>query len=187
MDPLTLGLSAVGFGMQVFSGLSGAGHAKQAANIQKQIQQQEMAANDVRRQQFEMQNRRQTLEIFRNSQRARAQAMAVGVNQGAQFGSGVAGGQAQIYNQSLYNAQGVHQNAVLGGNLFAINNNISGYKQQLADVQGSMAEDQAWGQLGGSLMKNAGTIGNIGGALGNFKLDLSSVGFNPIRGVGSGY
>lgn len=182
MDPLTLGISAIGFGMQVFGAFGAAGDAKQAAQIQKQIQEQEKASNNVRREQFEMQYRRQTLEVFRNSQRARAQAAAVGVNQGAQLGSGVAGGQAQIYNQGLYNAVGLHQNAALGSRLFGINDAISGYKQQLADVQGSMASNQAWQQLGGSLIGNAGTIGNISGALGNFKLNLTSVGFNPIKG-----
>lgn len=182
MDPLTLGIGAIGVGLQLAGGIGGVSAAHQAAGIQQKITGLETQANDQRRQAMELSARRQQLEIFRNTQRARASGLNASVNQGAQFGSGKAGGQAQATDQGLFNIAGVNQNLGIGRNLFSINNDISQQKMQLSAVQGDMATYQGLSNLGGAITKGAGTISNIAG---NFQggVDLSGIGFNPIKGV----
>src|SRR5258706_2000925 len=114
MDPLTLGIGAIGLGLQIFGGAKQASDtsalAQKSYAINSQITGLEGQVNDQRRQAMELSARRQQLEIFRNTQRARAQGLAAATNQGAQFGSGLAGGQAQATDEGLFNIAGVNQN-----------------------------------------------------------------------------
>lgn len=176
MDPLTIGLQAVGLGMQLFGAFGASGDAKhvaelnqQAAGINKGIAADEQKINEQKRIQMEMSARRLQTETFRNAQRARAQAEAAAVNQGATLGSGLQGGLSQVTSDALFNVQGIESNLAIGENIFDINRSISGKKMQLADVQSqisttqaSQATNQSFMSLGGSLVNNAGTIGNIG-------------------------
>lgn len=188
MDPLTLGIAAVGLGLQAFGGFSAAGKAKEAYGIQSNISGLEGQVNQQRQTAMELSARRQSMEIFRNNQRARSMAVNNATNQGASYGnsSGLPGGLAQVQDQSMFNLSGVNQNLELGRNIFGLDDQISKQKLALSQVQSSMATDQAIGQLGGGITKNAGTIGNIGQyGYGQMSggLNLSGVGFNPIRGV----
>ena len=162
MDPLSIGLSVVGFGLQAFGGFGASEKASQAAAINKQIAADEQEINKQKEQQMNLEASRMQLQQFRNIQRLRAQATAAAVNQGAQFGSGLQGGLGQIQNQGLENSLGIRQNQQIASNIFGINDSISNKKMQLADVQSDMYEDQAWSSLGGALVKNAGTLSNIG-------------------------
>src|SRR5438045_747983 len=121
MDPLTLGIGAISLGMQLYGRFSGAGHASQFADLERQQAGLEQQINAQKKQQMELNGRRQLLEVYRNTQRLKAQGLAVGVSQGAQYGSGVAGGQAQISDQGAYNALGVNQNLQIGRNIFGLN------------------------------------------------------------------
>lgn len=185
MDPLTLGIGAVGLGLQVFGGFSAASAAKQAYGIQQNITGLEGQVNDQRRQAMELSARRQQLENFRNTQRVRAMGMNAAVNQGAQFGSGLQGGQAQATDQGNFNALGVSQNLQIGRNMFGLQDQISQQKLALSGVQSSQATDQAWAGLGGALTKNAGTISNISQGVGGFK--SNNFGFLMGGGSPSGY
>jgi hypothetical protein len=162
MDPLTIGLQAVGIGMQIFGAMGASSNAHKAADINKGIAGDEMQINAQKQIQMEMSARRQQMEIMRQAQQKGAQATAAATNQGAQFGSGLQGGLAQVQDQAGFNSQGVTGNLAIGENIFGINNDISNKKMQLSDVQSSQATDQAWASLGGSIVSNAGTIGNIG-------------------------
>lgn len=188
MDPLTLGIAAVGLGIQLAGGASAASKAHEAYGIQSNITGLEGQANDQRRTAMELSARRQGMEIFRNNQRARALAINNATNQGASYGnsSGLPGGLAQVADQSMFNLQGVNQNLELGRNIFGIDDQISKQKLALSGVQGSMATSQGIGQLGGSIASNAGTLGKIGqygyGQLGS--LGSSGKTFNNL---GSGF
>lgn len=162
MDPLSLGIAAAGIGMQAFGAISGAGHAKEAAEISKGIAGDEEKINAQKQTQMQLEGQRMQLQQFRNMQRLRSQATAAAVNQGAQFGSGLQGGLSQIQGEGLGNSRSINQNQEIGQNIFNINEDISSKKMQMADVQGDMATDQAWSSLGGAMVKNAGTIGNLG-------------------------
>lgn len=162
MDPLTIGLQAVGLGMQIFGAFGAASSASQAAGINRGIAADEQQINAQKQTQMEMSARRQQLEIMRQTQQAGARATAAATSQGAQFGSGIQGGLSQVADQGTFNLQGVSQNLEIGRNIFGINNDVSNKKMQLADVQSTQATDQSLLSLGGSLVSNAGTIGNIG-------------------------
>lgn len=161
MDPISAGLAVVGFGMQAYGAFSGANTAKQAAQVKQNIAAEEQKLNQQRRLQMELSARREQLQIYRNNQRLRAQATQAAVNQGASMGSGLQGGLAGVTAGSAFNLQGVTQNLEIGRNMFAINDRISGFKQQLASLEGDAAEAAGWASLGGSLMKNSGTIGQL--------------------------
>lgn len=180
MDPITIGLQVVGMGMQIFGGMSAADDAKREAELSKQISGFQQKQNEVRRQQMELSASRSQIENVRNMQRARAMATASAVNQGAQFGSGLQGGIAQINSAAGWQNLGIDQNLQLGNKMFDYQNQISGLQGQMADVKGQQAEDAAWASLGGSLMKSAGGIGNIAqtgwGAVKNFAIPSSNVG-----------
>lgn len=152
----------VGLGMSLFGGASAASDAKQAANIQSNIAGLEGGLEDQRHQAMELSAQRQSLEILRSNQRVRAQAQNTAVTQGAQFGSGIQGGEAQIQDQGLFNLAGVNQNLEIGEKMFGINQQITAQKQQLAQVQGQSATDQGIASLGGALIKAGPTIGSLG-------------------------
>jgi len=162
MDPLSLGISAVGIGLQAFGAFSASQDAAKAAEINKSIAGDEQKINEQKHVQMLLEASRMQLQQFRNIQRLRSQATASAVNQGAQYGSGLQGGLAQVSADGTFNLNGINQNLQIGNNIFDINNQISGKKMQLADVQSDMATDQAWSSLGGAMVKNAGTIGQLG-------------------------
>jgi hypothetical protein len=162
MDPLTIGLGIAGIGLQAYGAFSAAGHAKEAAAISKNIAGDEQRINDQKQQQMMLESSRLQLQQFRNIQRLRSQATAAAVNQGAQFGSGLQGGIAQVSDQGTTNLLGINQNREIGSNIYNINSDISAQKMKMADVQSQMATDQAWSSLGGAMVKNAGTIGDLG-------------------------
>lgn len=178
MDPLTLGIAAVGLGLQVFGGASAASKAHEAYGIQQKITGLEGQVNEQRRTAMELSARRQSMEIFRNNQRARSLAVNNATNQGASYGnsSGLPGGLAQVADQSMFNLQGVNQNLELGRNIFGLDGQISQQKLALTGVQGEMATDQGIAQLGSSITGSAGTLGKIG-QYGYGK--VSSMGVNP--------
>lgn len=162
MDPLTLGLMAGGIALQAFGAFGAADESKHQAELSKKVAADESAINDQKRTQMQLESQRMQLQQFRNMQRLRSQATAAAVNQGAQFGSGLQGGLAQISDQTGSNVLGINQNQAIGENIFNINKDISGLKMQMSDSQSAMATDQAWSSLGGAIVKNAGTIGQLG-------------------------
>ncbi len=171
MDPITLGIGAVGLGLKLFGSLSASSDANKISQVEQQKFGVEQQVNDQRQQAMNLSARRQQLEIFRNTQRARAQGLNAAVQQGAQFGSGFAGGQASTQSQGLFNSLGVSQNQQIGNNIFGLDSRISGLNSQEAGLKGQMATDQGWSSLGGSILSSAGTLGGIaksaGGAFGN--------------------
>ncbi len=168
MDPVSIltGItSLVGLGTSLFGGASSASDAKHAAAIQSNIAGLEGGLEDQRHTAMELAARRQSVETLRTNQRARATAINNATNQGAQFGSGLQGGLAQVEDEGLFNLSGISQNLEIGESMFGINKQITGQKQQLAQVQGKQATDQGLISLGGSIMKAGPTIGNIGGSV----------------------
>jgi hypothetical protein len=167
MDPLSLGLSVVGFGMQLFGGFSQADNARQQAAVSQDIAVQEQGINAQKQQQMQLQAQRAKLENFRNVQRAKSMGLATATSQGAEFGSGLQGGQAQATDAGVYNDLGINQNLQIGQNIFGYNSKISSDKQQLASLGGEAATDQGIASLGGALIKSGPTIGQLGKGLGS--------------------
>ena len=154
--------------MQIFGGFGASRNAKQAAYLSRQMAAEEMKLNNVKQQKMELEGRRMQLESIRNNQKTRALAEAAATNQGAQFGSGLQGGLGEIQSNTNTNMAGVEFGLQFGREMSSINNTISGYKQQLADVQAEQASNQGLMSLGGSLMKAGPLIGPLGQGFGNF-------------------
>lgn len=178
VDPLTAGLGIIGLGMQIFGGIEASKEANKQAQLSQQSYAAEQKVNDQRRQAMELSASRQQLENYRNVQRVRAAGLNAAVSQGAGLGSGIAGGQAQAIDQGLFNSLGISQNLQIGRNIFGLNDQISGYKSQISQSQSNQATDQGWASLGGAIVKNSGTIGNIASFGGAQIKDAFSL-FNP--------
>lgn len=180
MDPISIGLGVVGLGMQIFGGIKGSEVAHQQAQESRAIAGDEQKINEQKRQQMLLEANRRQMEIFRNQQRARAQATNAAVQQGAQFGSGLQGGLAQVDDMSFFNLQGINQNVQIGQNIFDQNADISSHKMKLADLGADAADAAGIASLGGALMKAGPTIGAFGKqAFGG------SGGFGSLMGGGS--
>lgn len=146
-------VQGVGLALSIFGGASAASHAKEAYGIQANITGLENQVEDQRHTAMQLAGRRQQMDILRNNQRARALSTQAAVTQGASLGSGYAGGQAQVQDQSLFNLAGVNQNMSIAENIFGFNKQISQQKLALSKVQSESATDQGISSLGGSLMK----------------------------------
>lgn len=190
MDPLSLGIGAVGLGLKIFGGFGAASAQSDAYRLQQQEAQQEMVIEQQKQQAFELQTRRSQMENFRNVQRARAQGLNSSVAQGANKGSGIQGGMAQAEDQGGVNNLGLTQNLGISRNIFAANQAINMDKIQIAGDMSTAATDQGWANLGGSIMGSAGTIGNIFGAAGSgiksMNLGQRMFGGGSPSGYGSG-
>lgn len=165
--------------MSLFGKMGASGDAERLSQLEKQQAGLEKQINAQKQNQMALNSRRSLLEIARNTQRMRAQAVQAGVSQGAQFGSGLQGGLAQIQAQGAYSSLGVNQNLEIGQKIFGLNDAISDVKMQMSDVRTSLADNQGWASLGGSIMSNAGTIGSLG------KSAFGGNNFNFMFGGGS--
>ena len=161
MDPISLAIGAVGLGMQIFGGMGQARASEEAARISADEAKQEQGINAQKQQAMELSGRRQQMEITRNAQRARAMAVQSATTQGAQFGSGLQGGLAEVTDQSLFNLVGVNSALETGRNINQYNNAITQDKYAMAKAQSSGAQDAGYASLGGALLKSGPIIGQI--------------------------
>ena len=178
MDMLKMGASgamaspfgAVGMGLGLASTIFGGVTAMQGAQKQYGISQQmvatEQQAEAQRKQMMELNARRQSMEVVRNQQRARSLALSNSTSQGAQFGSGVQGGYGQISGQSGTGLLGINQQLGAGENLFAINSQLMGLRQQYAAAGSQTYTGTAMagmGQaIGGAMRQYGQPLGYIG-------------------------
>lgn len=186
MDPISIGLGAVGLGLQIFGGMESAAISKQQAQQSMAIAADEQKINKQKQLQQQMESRRMQLQTSRNAQRQRAQGIAAAVNQGAAQGSGLQGALAQNTSENLFNLQGIHQAGQISEQIFGLNDSISGHKMQLAALGGEQAAAQGLASLGGSLIKIGPTVGAFGKDIfGGSSSSGSS--FNPFNTTGSLY
>lgn len=183
MDPISLAIGAVGLGMQIFGGLGQASDAKQAADISKDEARQEQGISDQKQQAMEIDARRRQLEQMRQGQQAQALATSRATSQGAQFGSGLQGGLAEVTDQTAFNVQGINQSLQIGRSIANLNRNISNDKYQMADVQSDEASNAGIKSLGGALMSAGPTIGKLSQGFGK----SNSFGFLMGGGSPTGY
>lgn len=166
-DPISIGLGAVGLGMSLFGASKQASNAKAQAAVSMEIAKKELAINAEKQKAMELNGRRQQMEIFRNTQRARAQSLQAATTQGASFGSGLQGGLAEIASQGLFNLFGVNRALDTGRTIAGYNDGISQDKIKLAQLGGEAADSQIFNTLGGALMKIGPTVGPMFGGFGS--------------------
>lgn len=167
MEPISAGVGIVGLGMQLYGGYQASQTAKEINQHEQQIFALEKQINAQRKNAMELSARRQSMEVYRNIQRMRSQGLASAVAQGAQFGSGFYGGQANTQSAGSWNLLGIGQNLEIGRNIFGLSDQITDQRAAISSLKGEMAEEQSWSSLGGALMQNAGTIGNVAGYAGS--------------------
>lgn len=162
MDPFSL-LGLVGAGLSFGGSLGsffGSNEAKKErerqAMLERQIQQK-------RKEAMELNARRMQTENLRNTQLQRSMAMTSATAQGAQFGTGLAGGLAQVSGQGNWNAQGIAQNLEIGRDIFGLNEQISDSKMSEYGAMSNVAMYQGLSSFGGSLFNASGKLGNIFG------------------------
>lgn len=165
---LGLGLSLFGLGSNIAGNQESAQEAARQAELSKEISSNEIAINRNKKDAFEIQNRRQQIENIRNTQRARALGLNAATNQGAQLGSGLAGGQAQAVAQGGANATNLSQNAIISNWISSYNDNISALNAQMSESKGRQAAAQGQASLGSSLMSGGRTFGNLLSGAGSF-------------------
>jgi hypothetical protein len=182
MEPISLAIGAIGLGMQIFGAFGQANNSREITQASEDESRQEQGINNAKNRQMHIEARRMQLENVRNNQRARALATNSAVSQGAQNGSGLAGGLAQINDQSLFNMQGVNQAEDIGNQILGFNNAISRDKARIASLQGSSATDAGIASLGGAVMKAGPIIGQLsqgfggGGTTGGMGMRLNGTG-----------
>lgn len=161
MDPISLSLSAIGFGMQLFGGMGQADVANQVSQISNDKAQHEMQINTLKQQQVRLEANRSQMQNIRNVQQARAMSLSSATNQGAQFGSGLQGGQSEITAQGAYNMVGVNSALQTSEGIYGNNQSITGDNARIATLQGQSATDQGISTIGGALLKAAPSIGSF--------------------------
>lgn len=167
MDPISLAIGAVGLGMQIFGGIGSSETSEKMSQVSADEAHQEQGINDQKQQAMELDARRQQLEIMRRGQQAQALAQSRATNQGAQFGSGLQGGLAEVTDQSAFNLQGINNSLTIGRNINEYNSKISNDKVQMASLGADAATYAGWSSLGGSVMKAGPVLGQMGKGFGN--------------------
>lgn len=158
--------AAVGIGLQLFGGISSHDAAAQFNQSKIQEIQLEQQVEGQRKLKFELENNRAQTENFRNTQKAKAMGLAASVNQGAQFGSGAAGGQAEAQSQGNYNQLSLNQNFQIGEDTYRLNAQIS--QARIQQAQSGMAQQtgQALQGLGSGIMGSLGALGRVSSGFG---------------------
>ncbi len=131
-------LGALGTGVQVV----GQFKAQAAAKRAEALREQQMKLDATR-------------QIIREGIVARANAVSNATNQGAQGGSGLQGGIAQITSRANQGLVGVAQNEAIGSAMFDANADIAS-GQTLSSIGSGI------GSLGSALVDNQQTIGKLG-------------------------
>jgi len=154
-------LAIAGLGLAAGGAYTSYAAAQDAGDANQSILQQQMEAERLRKQEMEMDARRKSLEIVRQSQVARSMALTNATSQNAQGGSGLQGGYGQIAGQEGFGLMGVSGALEIGRGMFDINQQIAMYKMQLAQAQTQAALGSGLSSLGGSMMGVASTAGKL--------------------------
>lgn len=161
MDPISAFVTAASVATSIFGGMKQASAANKEAQAQQQIAGLEIQADQQRRQAMELDASRKSMEVLRNSQRARATALTNATSSGSQFGSGLQGGYGQIGGSTGFNLLGISQNKTIGENLFNINDQIDQQRMLYAQASGQMATGQGISSIGSMLGQNNTGLTNL--------------------------
>lgn len=117
-------------------------------------------AESAREQQMQLEAQRRRRQSARAAILARSRSLAVGTQQGATGGSGLASALGGSIAQGQQNIQGVNSGEALGGRIFRENRK---YFDATQAGQAGMAFGQGISALGGAFSSNAGAFSRLGG------------------------
>ena len=187
MPAVTTAVAVIGAGVAGAGFFMSSSAAEEQARIQKQILAAQQQIENEKKKAMELDASRRTLEVFRGVQRAKSVAAANAVAQGAQFSSGLLGGQAQAQGEGNYALLGIGQNLQIGRQIFQYNKEITDLKGQLADANADAQIGAGLTSLGMSLMGNAGNIGKMFSGFGSSNMSGYSGSQLPNSAMTSGY
>lgn len=144
----------LGAAIAVGLGLAGAGAVVQA-DAARDAARGQRQAEAIRQRQMAVQADRERRQAIRAAMQARAGAMVGAVSQGAQAGSGIAGGVSQVVAEGGQQVGATNINENLGNLMFAANALVS-----RAQSQASIG--QAVGNLGSTILGSSAAIGRVG-------------------------
>ena len=163
-DPISAlsgGVGLIGAGIGAYGAFKMSQDAAAKAGVEQDITRTQMSENLVKQNFSAVLARRNSLQILRNAQRAGALARSAAVSQGANFGSGYAGGQSQESAEAGYGLQGIQQRMGESNTLFGMQNTISMDQFKLAGIESSMATDQGIMGLGQGIAGGSQPAGRV--------------------------
>jgi hypothetical protein len=155
-------IAAIGVAASIAGTIVAYQGAQKQAKAQKQALAHQMRAEELRKRQMEIDSTRKQRQMIRESQQARAKALAVSTAQGSADSTGLQGAYGQISGQSGVNVLGVRQNEEIGAGIFEQNRLTTMANMRAASAGGMVATGQGLSSFGGALVNNAGTLGKIG-------------------------
>lgn len=162
-------IGAVGVGGSIYEGLQMKKTESAIGRDQWQLKNEEQQNLDVQRQQQTLDYTRQTRAIARNAIQTSAQSKAASVASGSQFGSGEAGGQAQIKASAGTNQVSLNQNYQLGQKAFDIASTEISTAQDIGQLQtqasGEAASASMWAALTGQAGAISSSLSSAGGSI----------------------
>jgi hypothetical protein len=138
----------VGLGASIFGTMEGVSAAKGEAQTSQNIAQLQIQENQQRQLAMESAARREKIENARQTQLALAKNLSSATNQGAQFGSGLAGGQAQATSAGAFQQAGINTQLGIGEKMFGLDTQIDQQKIQMAKYQSDAASAQGTSSIG---------------------------------------
>jgi hypothetical protein len=171
MDPISAlsgSLSILGLGAQIGGIVGEAETANQIAGTEVSMLQTQEQENEVRRQAMVLSNQRMQIENSRNAQAQRSRDIAAGVSQGAQFGSGLAGGEAGVSATAGQQSRNLSQGFQEANTMFNLSYTEDQQKMQLAQLQSQMSDYQGLSAIGGGIAGSAGPLSKLIGQTGIF-------------------
>lgn len=150
-----------------FAGLIGtaislAGSIYSSVSQQKMVAEQTRAskkAENAREQQMRLDAANRRRQSVREAILARSMSLSAGTAQGAQYGSGVAGGLGNAVAQGAENQQVTSASEILGGRVFSANREYFDATQR---GSAAVAIGQGISAIGGAITSNAGSIQRLG-------------------------
>lgn len=151
-----------GLGLAVYSTIQQREATDRATEAQAAAISEQRRAEALRKQAMDLDATRRRREVVRNQVYSMARAEATATNQGAEFGSVLPGAFGGISGRSGVNELGINQNQELGGAIFDTNMRVSQHYETAARAGGDASMAAGLGSLGGMLLNNYRTIGQVG-------------------------
>ena len=161
---LATAIAAIGVGIAGFSAYKSYESSKENNQAQQAAIAAQQEAEKLRKEQMDLDATRRRREVLRSSIAARSASLAVTTAQGAAYegGSSLPGAYGSISGRAGVNAAGINQNQELGTGIFDAHQDQLAAYGRAANAQSKQAMWQGLGSLGGAIINNAGTIGQIG-------------------------
>ena len=162
MAALTTIIAAAGLAVAGFGAYEQYQGQKRASDSSQQVVDAQQAIEKQRLKQARLDAERKKRELVRQQIAARQFALSTTTNQGANYGSGLAGAYGGISGRTNVNELGVNQNLEIGTNIAGYNSDIFNAYRSSAAAGATTALGGGLETIGGAILRNAGQLAQIG-------------------------